>query len=271
MPIACAVLMCHAPIVIPDVGGERGRACSSTTSAMNLAAAALVDSKPDVLVIISPHTPRAKTAWAIPQGPRLQGSMSRFGSPELKVDLPYAPEAANRIHAAAGAAGLTTWRSRSEDLDHGAAVPLYFAQRAGWSGKTVLIALPWEAQEQEVTMGQALADAATEAGQRWAILASGDMSHRLIPGAPAGFHPEAKRFDERFVEIVASGDYPHLAKMDPALRELAAEDCVQTSLIAAAAVNWSTQGARFLNYEGPFGVGYSEAILFTTGGLNEAG
>jgi MEMO1 family protein len=270
MPIDCAVLMCHAPIVIPAVGGERGRACLSTTNAMKMAATALVDAQPDVLVILSPHTPRAKTAWAIPQGPRLQGDMSRFGAPESTVDLPFGAAAAEQIHQAAAQAGLTTWRTRTEALDHGAAVPLYFAQQAGWKGETVLLALPWEAQAQEVTMGNALAAAAEKAGQRWAILASGDMSHRLKPGAPAGFHPEASQFDERFVAIVTSGDYQALRKIAPDLRELAAEDCVQTTLIAAAAGQWRTEGARLLHYEGPFGVGYSEAILFTARGQHEA-
>jgi aromatic ring-opening dioxygenase LigB subunit len=134
----------------------------------------------------------------------------------------------------------------------------------------VLIGLPWESQEQEVPMGQVLAAAAKESGQVWAVLASGDMSHRLIPGAPAGFHPEAKHFDARFVELVAAGRYQDLGTIDANLRELAAEDCVQTTLIAAAAVGWSTRGARFLNYEGPFGVGYSEAVLFADAVDHEA-
>jgi len=262
--------MCHAPIVIPDVGGDRGRECAETTEAMEKAAEALVTSSPDVLVILSPHTPRARQAWAIPNGARLTGSMTRFGAPQACVDLPFAAEAAELIHAAASAAGLSTWRSQAQDLDHGAAVPLIFAQRAGWRGKTVLIALPWEGKGQEGLMGQVLANAAEESGQVWAILASGDMSHRLIPGAPAGFHPEAKRFDACFVEIVAAGRYQELADIDPDLRELAAEDCVQTTLVAAAAGNWSTEGARFLNYEGPFGVGYSEAVLFVDGANNGA-
>ena len=36
-------------------------------------------------------------------------------------------------------------------------------------------------------LGQAIAATAKETGKKIAIVASGDMSHKLIPGAPAGY------------------------------------------------------------------------------------
>jgi AmmeMemoRadiSam system protein A len=51
---------------------------------------------------------------------------------------------------------------------------------------------------------------------------------------------------------------------DPDLRELAAEDAVDSALVAASAVNWNAAGHKVLSYEGPFGVGYGVAILYQT-------
>jgi AmmeMemoRadiSam system protein A len=45
------------------------------------------------------------------------------------------------------------------------------------------------------------------------------------------------------------------------LREIAAEDVVDSCTVAAAAVDFDARGHRVLHYEGPFGVGYLEAIL----------
>jgi AmmeMemoRadiSam system protein A len=91
------------------------------------------------------------------------------------------------------------------------------------------------------------------------------MSHRLQPGAPAGFHPRAKEFDRKFIECLRAGNYRQLTCLDHELQELAAEDAVDSTVVAASAVNWSADGHEVLSYEGPFGVGYGVAILHQTG------
>jgi AmmeMemoRadiSam system protein A len=58
-----------------------------------------------------------------------------------------------------------------------------------------------------------------------------------------------------------AGDYRKLPGFDPNLQDLAAEDAVDSTLVAASAVNWNSAGHEVLNYEGPFGVGYGVAIL----------
>jgi MEMO1 family protein len=141
-------------------------------------------------------------------------------------------------------------------------VPLYFVRHAGWDGPTLLIALPYPGTGSEDAMGRAIAAAATAASQRWAILASGDMSHRLIPSAPAGYHPQAKVFDRSFKQRIDAGDLRGACSVDPDLRELAAEDVVDSCTVAAAAVGYDGRGHRTYGYEGPFGVGYLEAVLY---------
>lgn len=259
MSLPITALMCHAPIVVPAVGGERGQDCLATTEAMAEVARRLVAAAPDVLVVISPHTPRAEGAWAVVDGPRIHGDLGAFGAPGARVDLPAAEAFRERLHAEAPRHGAPTVRLRDRPLDHGALVPLWFVCQAGWRGPTVVIALPWVGAE--APMGRALA-ALAEGPERVAILASGDMSHRLQPGAPSGYDPRARAFDAAFVEALRRGDLRGATRPDPLLRELAAEDVVASVTVAAAAVDWRTDGLRVLSYEGPFGVGYCEAVLF---------
>jgi AmmeMemoRadiSam system protein A len=113
-----------------------------------------------------------------------------------------------------------------------------------------------------VKLGEAIAAAVQASHRRAAVVASGDMSHRLTPNAPCGFDPQARHFDETFMRLIRDGAYHEIERMDPELRELAAEDAVDSTLIALASVGWKAGGHKVLNYEGPFGVGYGVAILF---------
>jgi AmmeMemoRadiSam system protein A len=88
------------------------------------------------------------------------------------------------------------------------------------------------------------------------------MSHRLIPGAPCGYDPRAAQFDTGFRACLDRGALREACTTDAALRELAAEDVVDSVAVAAAAVDYKSDGHRTLHYEGPFGVGYLEAVLF---------
>jgi MEMO1 family protein len=271
MTIPCAVLMCHAPIVLPDVAGNRARQCGQTTRAMGDVATRLVAHSPDVIVIVSPHAPRHPSAWGVCTESPLRGDFGRFGAEHIGITLPGAPEAAARLSAAAKANKLSVREISADRLDHGTLVPLYFVRQAGWDGPTLLVALPYPGTGSEVTMGEAIARAARDAGQRWAVLASGDMSHRLIPSAPAGYHPQAKEFDRTFKAHIDAGDLRAACAVDADLRELAAEDVVDSCAVAAGAVRFESRGHRTYGYEGPFGVGYLEAVLYEDAAPAEPG
>jgi AmmeMemoRadiSam system protein A len=261
MAVPCAALMCHAPIVIPELAGARAAACEATTRAMRTLAARLLRQRADLLVIISPHTPRQRLAWGLCAEPQLYGDLGRFGVPEVSLSLPGAPAAARALADRAVRAGLACVDAPGQALDHGAFVPLHFLHAAGWRGPTLLIALPYPGTHSEVRMGELIATTATELGQRWLVLASGDMSHRLQPDAPAGFHPRARDFDAAFKRALEAADLRAACNVDAALRELAAEDVVDSCAVAAGAVGFDATGAEVLAYEGPFGVGYLEAVL----------
>ena len=260
--VVCAVLMPHAPVLVPDVGGKKGDEARASSQAMRDAAERVMGSRPEALVLISPHSPRQPRAFGVWAGEELHGSFAQFHAPDAQVSLPNDTQLANAIIAEAKVRGLATWMIDDQPLDHGALVPLWFLARAGWAGPTVILSLNYPEGGGLVELGEAIAAAASASHRRMAVVASGDMSHRLTPEAPCGFHPQARQFDETFIHLLREGDYHEIEKINPGLRELAAEDAVDSTLVAAAAAGWRSTGHKVLNYEGPFGVGYGVAILF---------
>lgn len=259
--VVIAALMPHAPVLAPAVGGRRGNRAAASVNAMTEAARRIVKAKPETVVLISPHTPRRQGAFAIWAGERISGSLARFGAPAAAVDLPADKSLGAAIAEEAGSHGLNIWWLRDAELDHGATVPLWHLADAGWRGPTVLIGLNYPGEPGLAELGEAIAGAARRRDRRVAVVASGDMSHRLQRGAPSGFHPRAKEFDHTFIECLRAGDYHQLLKFNSELQDLAAEDAVDSTLVAASAVHWNAAGHEVLSYEGPFGVGYGVAIL----------
>jgi len=262
-PIAIAGLLPHPPIAVPDVGGERAADCRATTSACTALAERVVEADPDRLFLVSPHSPRDRRAFGLWGGARLRGDLAVFRAPGAAVDLPNDLELARRVGDEALAEGIDTWElPGGEPLDHGAVVPLVFLTRAGWSGPTCIAALPLASDPgREQAFGRALRRALSDLPGRTALVASGDMSHRVLPGAPAGFHPRALDFDRTVCERVSAGDLSGLCEIDPGLRGVAAEDVVDSSAVVIGALGSDARGVELLSYEHPFGVGYLVAVF----------
>lgn len=265
--LRAAVLMCHAPIVIPGLGRRDGARCAATTAAMARAAGSLTASGAARVVVLSPHAPRHPRAYGHYPGTELGGDFGRFGAPELGAGFQADPQAIAAVAAATAAAGLELrpiggTGPGGGNLDHGALVPLWFLAAAGWRGAVSVFGVPWDPPvDGHRRFGAALRTALDGQGEPWALLASGDCSHRLFPGAPGGYDPRAAEFDARLATGVREGRDAELPAELADLREAAGEDVLDSLEIAAAVLGADRRDRECLSYEGPFGVGYLVAVL----------
>jgi AmmeMemoRadiSam system protein A len=115
--------------------------------------------------------------------------------------------------------------------------------------------------EDHAAFGRAIARASERVGRRVALVASGDMSHRLLPDAQAGFSPDAHRFDEQVISLLSRADFNGIARIDTNLREDAAECGWRSLLVLGGFLEGTDAGGRVVSYEGPWGVGYLSAAF----------
>jgi MEMO1 family protein len=251
----------HPPIMVPEVGGEMIREVRGSIDAMRELAGRVTAAGAETVVIVSPHAPLEPRAFVAYADPSLQGDFARFRAPAARISAPLDSELLDALERAAGEDGFRVSRLRGEELDHGTAVPLYFLLRNGWRGSAVALGYSFLSDDEHLRFGAALRGAADSAARRVALVASGDLSHRLKPDAPAGYHRDAHLFDEQVVESISSCAPRRIAEIDPSLRRLAGECGYRSMLVALGAAERLDPDCEVLHYEAPFGVGYLVAQL----------
>jgi aromatic ring-opening dioxygenase LigB subunit len=102
--------------------------------------------------------------------------------------------------------------------------------------------------EEHLEFGRAVAAAVEASGRRTLFVASGDLSHRLTPGAPAGYDERGQQFDRQVADSFTRADWDSLVHLPPSLVEAAG--------ILFGVLSGREHRTRLLSYEGPFGVGY---------------
>lgn len=266
-------LVPHPPILIPAVGGEESQRVQTTRDSLLRLTTELRERDPEVVVIISPHGPVFSDAIAIHRLASISGDLGDFGAPDLSFTVEIDQALGDLAVAEARAAGIPLapvtpeWAAEweAERLDHGTMVPLYFLQEAGWTGPILPIAMGMLPPVQLYAFGQALQRAIDRSGRRTAVLASGDLSHRLSEEAPDGFSPDGAEFDREVVEALGRGDLSALFAIDPAVREEAGECAYRPLLMLSGVLDGLKVKPLVYSYEHPFGVGYTVAALEPAG------
>jgi len=248
--------------MVPEVGREAIADVRSSISAMAKLTERVIASGAETIVLISPHAPLESQAFVAYDSPQLYGDFASFRAPAAAVSAELDDELLTEITRAAAAENLLTLRIRGRELDHGTAVPLYFLQRNGWSGRVVALGYSFLSNEDHVRFGKCIRAAVDKLGRPVAFIASGDLSHRLKPEAPAGFNPQAHLFDEEVVDAIRSCATRRIVDLDPELRRLAGECGYRSMLVAIGAGEGLDQSCELFSYEAPFGVGYLVAQLF---------
>jgi MEMO1 family protein len=262
----------HPPLLIPAIGGKEIESVRSTYSSMEELSRRIAHLKPDVLVMISPHTPMYMDAFTIRGSRTLNGSFASFGKPQVRLskqnDIELAEEIlkearSERLPLAPFEDSSTRWIKAGEELDHGFLVPLYFLDQA-FETHVVCLSLSGLSYEKHFLLGRITRDACANLGRKAVFVASGDLSHRLIRGAPAGYDSRAQEFDRRIVDIAGSGDFDSLYDIPEDLVETAGECGFRSIHALWGALKDGPLDNHVFSYEGPFGVGYLVSLHLVT-------
>lgn len=191
--------------------------------------------------------------------PAFEGDLGSFGAPGERHACGGAPDFASELLERAIGQGIPVAQSAHRVLDHGLLVPLHFLDpEARYT--LAPISQSFVSTGEHRKLGALVCDVAAAAGLRVAFLASGDLSHRLTPDAPAGYSPRGDEYDRLVVSIVDHGSIDDLESIDPGLVSEAGE-CGQRSFVMLAGfLSRNDVTTRVLAYEAPWGVGYLTAV-----------
>ncbi len=251
----------HPPIMVPEVGEDAIAHVRGSIDAMREMTARIIASGAQTIILISPHAPLEARAFVAYHGePELRGDFANFRAPHATVNAPLDLELLRAINVAAIEDGFQL-ATVNAPLDHGTLVPLYFLLQNGWRGSIVALGYTFISNDEHIRFGTSVRRAAESSGRAVAFIASGDLSHRLTPDAPAGFNAQAHLFDEDVVAALEANAPARIAEIDQNLRRLAGECGYRSMLVALGVAGESQTDCEVLHYEAPFGVGYLVAQL----------
>ena len=260
--ILITAIMPHPPIMIPEIGGKESLKVAASNEGAKKLCNEIIEANPDTIVIVTPHSAFNPYFFTVHTGDKLPLNFARFGVPELAFEFDNDVEYIEELNSAIKKdLGRFNFLPAGAPLDHGSGVPLYYIARSGYKNKVVVINYTALGVREHKLLGKKIVQAAQKLGRKIVFIASGDMSHCLIPGAPAGYDKDAHEFDDKIVRYIKEGHYDWIDNISPNLRKLAGECGYNSIMVALGVVSGKPVNNEVISYEAPFGVGYLIAKL----------
>ncbi|HEX8974663.1 MAG TPA: AmmeMemoRadiSam system protein B [Patescibacteria group bacterium] len=258
--IVFAAIVPHPPLSIPGIGRKEDfEALSRTMQALDVLREGLEQAKPDVVIVISPHAYMEPYSFTINSAETLTGSLAAFGLDET-FSYTNNIEVVDRLSFACMVNELPAHLHPSF-LDHGTIIPLYHLLK-DISPSVVQLSFSLMSYERHFRYGQIISNVISgEEGKRIAIIASGDLSHRLAPNSPAGYSETAENFDRTIIHYLGTKDIASITGMHEEIAREAAECGARSFMVLLGALQGKKYEFNLLSYESPFGIGYLTARL----------
>ena len=261
MPLVFASISPHPPLIIPTIGKpEDLKLVASTIKGMEKLSEIFRDSGAETLVLISPHGPLQFDQFTINQSPSFEGNLHNFGDFETEFIFRNDRELIKAIEKNCKNQKIPVRMLDLLELDHGSLVPLYFlSQKSQRDFKLVQLAFSFLDFQTHFNFGKIIKEVTQQESKKIGLVASGDLSHRLLPDAPGGYSPEGKKFDKKLMSLIEKKDIKGILNLHPDFVEAAGECGLRSVLILLGTLEGLNWKPEILSYEGPFGVGYMVA------------
>jgi len=245
----------HPPLLIPTIGKDNLSKLKKTADAYALLEEHLLEAKPDTIVVISPHGDLSMDAFTINANQTYKANFHEFGDFSTELSFGSDFQLVNELKSK-NETRLPIQLISQENIDHGASIPLYCLSRKKSSPNIVPINYCFLGYEKHIQFGELLKEAIFSLDKRYAVIASGDLSHRLSMQAPAGFSPQAKEFDKKLIQLLKKKSVEGILNIESELVEDAQECGLRSILILLGMIKNMNYEFEVLSYESPFGVGY---------------
>ncbi|MDE3076342.1 MAG: AmmeMemoRadiSam system protein A [Chloroflexota bacterium] len=258
-------------MLLPEVGGDMAAQVNQTVEAVRAVARHIAAHEPDTLVVMSPHGPLLRDRMAIGTAGQARGHFGNFNAPQVQLQVDCDTELVRQLQVACDRVlipvhGVDSLTGPGSDgsfyfLDHGAAVPLHFILPMLGPVRVVLLGFSYLPRGTHLSYGARIREVCDASGKRIVFVASGDLSHRLLPSGPYGFDPRGPAFDETIVSALGRQDWEAIVNVPEEVVEGAGVCGYLSLLTLLGALRRDVRNSKMLSYEGPFGVGYAVAEM----------
>lgn len=253
--IVHACFVPHPPLLIPEVGKDNINHLKETQVAYRQLEAELYARKPEVLLVISSHSLHP-SSFSINQQPKISVNFKRFG--DLITNLEFKNDIAigYKIKEATETE-MPIILSAEQVIDYGVGVPLFYLANHLPNCQICIVHPAKDLDYSDhIKFGELIKEQLVSYPKRVAIIAAGDLSHRLHQDSPAGYSPRAQEFDQKIIKILAEKDFEALTKFDKFLAEEAKECALKPLLVLTGIIKNINFEPEKLSYQAPFGIGY---------------
>jgi len=252
----CAICP-HPLIIIPEIGRSDSALARKTIQAMEKLSEDFQKSQCQTIIIISPHGPMRYDKFIANYEETFKGGLNDFDANIPEKTFQNNLALTKKIFKRSKQKDLPIEIIRENKLDYGTLVPLYYLTK-GFQEDYKIIPLAFTALDWKThfAFGKVLGEMAETEEENIAIIASGDLSHRLSDSAPAGFSPYGIKFDKTLIELLDKKETNKILNLNPEFSQEAGECGLRSIIIALGAISGFKHEFQQLSYESPFGVGY---------------
>lgn len=261
MSLVFSAITPHPLFLIPAIGKDNIKKIDKTKNAFLKLEEDLYLSRPECLLIISPHGSYFSDAFTINSCPSFVTDLRDFGDLSTKLKFKGELKLASLIREASKDKDYSTAMISEPIIDHGSAVPLFYLTPHLPNVSILPIGFCDANLKTHVDFGYMIKEVIMDTNKRVAVIASGDLSQALSTDAPAGFNPDGAVFDQKIQELLSTGNLAGMLQFDQTIVKNATECGFRSFLILMGILKGIGYTYKSYSYESPFGVGYLTANL----------
>ncbi|OIO19578.1 MAG: AmmeMemoRadiSam system protein B [Candidatus Magasanikbacteria bacterium CG_4_10_14_0_8_um_filter_32_14] len=256
MPVVFATITPHPPILIEGIGKGKKSIINKTVNSLIKIEEDLYISKPDVIVVISPHSDIFDNVFSVNLCENFVSNYEKFGDFSTQnswtgeIILPYI------LKEKAYERNIPVQLLTEHKLDHGTSIPLVTLASHLQNIKILPIGNANLEPKSQLEFGQLLYDIFSNSEKRIAIVASADLSHSLNNNSPAGFHKAGQEFDEKIIELLEAHNTVGITQIDSKIIKDSNQCGYNSILILLGCLKNINYTFKNLSYETVLGVGY---------------
>lgn len=262
MSLVFAAIAPHGGLAVPEAcAPDELHLAQLTRSGMEELGAAFAATRPDVVVVATPHNVHISSAFAVIVAGRVAGNLGDDTPHRVALDVPVETELAWRVletligdslPAVAVSFGANDPSVAVAPMDWGVLIPLWFMGGRHDPPLPVVVVTPARdlPADAHIRAGAAIAAAAAASRRRVAFIASADHGHAHRADGPYGYHSDAKVYDDLVCQLVRADRLGGLRDVPVALVERAKADSWWQMLMLFGATGDGWRG-RLISYEAP--------------------